>query len=494
VVIRIELHGARRRNDQMTHPLLRARLLGQVVAGSLIAAALVTAAPALAQQPPVPTDFTAIVRQKMPAVVAITTKQRVEEQQQQAQALPEDLPFREFFRRYYDERTNPRERQPRQSLGSGFVISSDGYIVTNNHVIEDAAEIQVVFGERNNVPARLVGRDPATDIAVLKVDPQPNMEVTTWGDSDAAAPGSWAIAIGSPFGLGGTVTVGVVSARARDIRSGPFDDYIQTDAAINRGNSGGPLFNARGEVIGVNTAIFSPVGANIGIGFAVPSRTAQAVADQLIRTGQVERGYVGLRLQEMTPAIAQALGRPDDKGVLVASVEPGGPAEKAGIRTGDVITRIGNEAVERPRDLTRAVAGLKPGTQARLTVVRGGGTQEVTVAVGQRQEEQPTQTGALQGPGTGGKRLGVALAPVDEAVRQRLGADATGVLVQQVQPNSPAAENGLRPGDLIVAVNNRDISRPSDVAEEWTRAQREKKPLLLRVKRDGQYLFVAVTA
>jgi serine protease Do len=366
--------------------------------------------------------------------------------------------------------------------------------VTNNHVIEDAEDIHVAFGDNAPVPAKLVGRDPSTDIAVLKIDPQPSMAVTAWGDSDAAEPGSWVIAIGSPFGLGGTVTVGVVSARSRDIRSGPLDDYIQTDAAINRGNSGGPLFNARGEVIGVNTAIFSPVGANIGIGFAVPSRTAQTVAEQLIRTGRVERGYVGLRLQELTPAIAQALGRPDDKGALVASVEPGGPAEKAGIKTGDVIIRIGAEAVERPRDLSRAVAGLKPGTQARLTLVRGGATQEVTVAVGQRQEEQPSQTGALQGPDSGGKRLGVALAPVDEALRQRLGADAAGVLVQQVEPNSPAAQNGIRPGDLIVAVNNRDVSRPSDVADEWTRAQRENKPILLRVKRDGQYLFVAVTA
>ncbi len=226
----------------------------------------------------------------------------------------------------------------------------------------------------------------------------------------------------------------------------------------------------------------------------MPSRTAQTVAEQIIRTGRVERGYVGLRLQEITPAIAQALGRPDDKGVLVASVEPGGPAEKAGIKTGDVITRMGDQTVERPRDLSRAVAVLKPGTQARLTVVRGGRTQEITVAVGQRQEEQPTQTGALQSPDTDSKRLGLALAPIDETARQRLGADTTGVLVQQVQPNSPAAENGIRPGDVIVAAINRDVSRPSDVAEEWSRAQREKKPILLRVKRDGQYVFVAVTA
>jgi serine protease Do len=479
----------------MTRFPLRARLLRHVVAGSLAAAALVAATPALAQQPPVPIDFTAIVRQKMPAVVAITTKQRVEEQQQQAQALPEDLPFREFFRRYYDERTNPRERQPRQSLGSGFVISSDGYIVTNNHVVEDASEIQVVFGERNNVPARLVGRDPATDIAVLKVDPQPNMEVTTWGDSDAAAPGSWAIAIGSPFGLGGTVTVGVISARARDIRSGPFGDYIQTDAAINRGNSGGPLFNARGEVIGVNTAIFSPTGGNVGIGFAVPSRTAQAVADQLIRTGRVERGYVGLRLQEITPAIAEALGRPDNKGVLAASIEPGGPAEKAGVKAGDVITAFNGKPVESGRDLSRAVAALRPGTQAVMTVLRDGRTQELTVAVGQRREEQPTQTGALDAP-DGGKRLGLALSPIPDAARGQLGLEpgTAGVLIQRVEPNSPAAASGLRSGDVIVAANNEPVVAPTDIANAWSEAQRQKKPVLLRVKREDQYLFVAVAS
>jgi serine protease Do len=476
----------------MTRRPLRAQLAGQVFAGVLAA---VMAAPAIAQQPPVPTDFTEIVRQKMPAVVAVTTKQRVEQAQQQAQSIPEDLPFREFFRRYFDERSGPREPVPRRGLGSGFVISPDGYVVTNNHVVEDAAEIQVVFNDRNNVPAKLVGRDPSTDIAVLKVDPPPpNLAVVAWGDSDAAEPGSWVIAIGSPFGLGGTVTVGVVSARSRDIRSGPFDDFIQTDAAINRGNSGGPLFNARGEVVGVNTAIFSPTGGNVGIGFAVPSRTAQAVADQLIRTGRVERGYVGLRLQEITPALAQALGRPDDKGVLTASVEPGSPAERAGVRTGDVITAFNGQPVESGRDLSRAVAALKPGTQAAMTVVRDGKTQDLTLTVGQRRDAQPVQTGALETP-DGGKRLGLALSPIPDAARAQLGLEpgTTGVLVQRVEPDSPAAENGLRPGDVIVSANSQPVREPSDVSSAWSDAQKQKKPVLLRVKREDQYLFVAVT-
>jgi serine protease Do len=460
------------------------------VVAALLAVLAFAPLPVTAQ--PVPPDFVAVVKEKMPAVVAITTRQRVEEQEQ-AQALPDDLPFREFFRRYYGERPEPRRRQERQALGSGFVISSDGYIITNNHVVEDAEEIQVVFGERTNVPARLVGRDPATDIAVLKVAPQPNMTVAAWGDSDAAEPGSWAIAIGSPFGLGGTVTVGVVSARSRDIHSGPYDDYIQTDASINRGNSGGPLFNARGEVIGVNTAIFSPSGVNIGIGFAVPSNTARAVADQLIRTGRVERGYVGLRLQEITPAIAQALGRADDKGVLVASVEPGAPADKAGIRSGDVITQFDGKPVESGRDLSRAVAAMKPGTQASATVIRDGKSQELTVTIGQRRDEQ---TARLTAPddADGGKRLGLALSPIPDAARGQLGLDpgVAGVLIQRVDPNGPAADAGLQQGDVIVSANNQPVSVPADVARAWTEAQDQKRPLLLRVKREDQYLFVAI--
>jgi serine protease Do len=480
----------------MPFQIVGSTLRAGMLTGALIVAALAaTPTPLLAQQAVVPPDFTGIARQKMPAVVGITTRQRVQEREQ-AQSLPEDLPFREFFRRYFDEEGDPSQPQsrPRQALGSGFVISSDGHVITNKHVVEDAEEIHVVFGERTNVPARLVGRDPATDIAVLKVDPPPNMAIVAWGDSEAVEPGSWAIAIGSPFGLGGTVTVGVVSARSRDIQSGPYDDYLQTDASINRGNSGGPLFNARGEVIGVNTAIFSPSGGNIGIGFAVPSRTAQAVADQLIRAGRVERGYVGLRLQEITPAIAQAVGRPDGKGALVASVEPGGPAERAGIRSGDVITRFNGQPVESGRDLSRAVAALKPGAQAMLTVVRDGKAQDLTVSIGQRQEERVQQ--ATVGGADGGRRLGVALAPVPEAARGQLGLEpgASGVLVQQVEPNSPAAETGLRPGDVIVSANNQPANAPSDVANAWAEAQKQKKPILLRVRREGQFLFVAVPA
>jgi len=404
--------------------------------------------------------------------------------------LSEDMPFHEFFRRFFEERLDPRRGQPRQSLGSGFVISPDGHVVTNDHVIGDAEEIEVVFDGRNRLPASLVGRDPAMDIAVLKVEPPAGMAVAAWGDSDAAEPGSWAIAIGSPFGLGGTVTVGVISARSRDIRSGPYDDYLQTDASINSGNSGGPLFNLRGEVIGVNTAIFSPSGGNVGIGFAVPSRNARAIAEQLIRTGRVERGHIGVRLQELTPALAQALGRPDDKGVLIASVDPGGPAERSGIRVGDVVTQFNGSPVEGGRDLSRVVAAAKPGTQATLTVFRSGQTQQLSIDVGQR-----PNTGTGQAPLEAfGRRLGLALAPVPEQARSQLGLEpgTPGLLVQQVEPGSPAAKTGLRPGDVIVSANNRAVSAPADVANAWAEAQRQNRPVLLRISRQGQALFVAV--
>jgi serine protease Do len=466
---------------------LKTHMFGTLVACTLAVSALVPATmPVLAQPAAVPTDFTFMVRQKAPAVVAILTKQMIEDE---ARRIPDDLPLGDLFRRRFGE---PRA-QARRSLGSGFIVSPEGHIVTNNHVVDKASEIHVRFIDKTDVPAKLVGRDPSTDIAVLKIEPRSNMAVTTWGDSDKMEPGAWTIAIGSPFGLGGTVTVGVLSARARDIQAGSYDDFLQTDASINQGNSGGPLFNTAGEVIGVNTAIFSPVGANVGIGFAVPSRTAQAVADQLIRTGKVERGYVGVRLQELTTGIAQALGRSDTKGALVASVESGSPAENAGLKVGDLVTHAENQVIEGPRDLSRAVARTKPESRLSLTVVRNGQTQDFTIAVGRREEDGLKQTEALESSEKDGKRLGLRVAPIPESMRRRLGLDAGGLMVSDVELGSPAGESGIRSGDVIVTINNREISQPSDLVEEWAKARRENRPILLRVNRDGQPLFVAVS-
>jgi serine protease Do len=412
-----------------------------------------------------------------------------------APVMPEDMPMGEFFRRQQEEMAAPgRGAQTRQALGSGFIISPDGYIVTNNHVIESASEIRVLFLDRTNVEAKLVGRDASTDVAVLKIEPRANMVATTWGNSDAIEPGAWTIAIGSPFGLGGTVTVGVLSARSRDIHAGPNDDFLQTDASINQGNSGGPLFNARGEVIGVNTAIFSPTGGNVGIGFAIPSKNAQAVVDQLIGKGRVERGWLGVRLQELTSKIARALGLKSDSGAIVALVEPGSPAEMAGIRTSDVVTAFNGQPVNDARDLSRAVASQKPGQQVAMSVYRDGKAQDITTTIGQREEDRPEQTGALGGDT--GKRLGLALAPLSASDRRQrqLPSNIRGVVVQQVEPNSPAAETGIRSGDVIVSANNRDVSQPSDVAEEWATSRDQNKPILLRLSRDGEFLFVAPSA
>ncbi|RWB36345.1 MAG: Do family serine endopeptidase [Mesorhizobium sp.] len=461
-------------------PVLNKRLCACLIAGTLMLSAG-GFAPLAAQE--IPNDFTGIVREKIPAVVAITTRQIIQDQ-----ATLNDLlsPF--------DGRgLGPAQPRVREALGSGFVISPDGYIVTNNHVVADASEIRVVFSDKETLPARLVGRDAATDLAVLKIDPRPNITTTAWGDSDAVQPGAWTIAIGSPFGLGGTVTVGVLSARSRDINAGPYDDFLQTDASINRGNSGGPLFNARGEVIGVNTAIVSPTGGSIGIGFAVPSRTARNVVDQLIRTGRIERGFIGVRLQEITPPIAEALGIPGSKGALVASVEPGSPAEQAGIQAGDVITRFDGKDIQSVHDLTLAVASQTPGTKTTLTRNRAGSQQEIALTIGQRNDEKG-QTGAVPKSETADPRLGLSLSPIPDEARQQLGLqpDTTGVFVQEVAPNSLAAENGFQPGDVIVSANNRNVTQPSDIQEEWAKSRQQNRPILFRINRQGQSVFVAV--
>ncbi|RWC46383.1 Do family serine endopeptidase [Mesorhizobium sp.] len=461
-------------------PVLNKRLCSGLIAGTLMLSAG-GFAPLAAQE--IPNDFTAIVREKIPAVVAITTRQIIQDQ-----ATLNDL-----LSPFYGRGLGPAQPRVREALGSGFVISPDGYIVTNNHVVADASEIHVVFSDKETLPARLVGRDAATDLAVLKIDPRPNMTTTAWGDSDAVQPGAWTIAIGSPFGLGGTVTVGVLSARSRDINAGPYDDFLQTDASINRGNSGGPLFNARGEVIGVNTAIVSPTGGSIGIGFAVPSRTAHNIVDQLIRTGRIERGFIGVRLQEITPSIAEALGIPDSKGALVASVEPGSPAEQAGIQAGDVITRFNGKDIQNVHDLTLAAASQTPGTKTTLTRNRGGSQQEIALTIGQRNDEEQ-QTGAVPKSETADTRLGLSLSPIPDEARQQLGLqpDITGVFVQEVAPNGLAAENGIQPGDVIVSANNRNVTQPSDIQEEWSKSRQQNRPILFRINRQGQSLFVAV--
>lgn len=446
-----------------------------------------------------PADFSELARTRVRSVVAVTSRRMVEERQP---AIADDSPFGESLRRYYDQSPRQRERRSRASLGSGFVVG-DGFIVTNNHVIDSADEIRVVFHDRVSRTARLIGTDPATDIAVLKLDqPVGDYPSVEWGDSEALQPGAWTIAIGSPFGLGGTVTVGVLSARSRDINAGPYDDFLQTDASINSGNSGGPLFNAQGQVIGVNTAIVSPSGGNIGIGFAVPSNVARLVAEQIIRSGRVERGFIGVTLQPLSPSIAQALRLPNENGALVSQVEAGSPAAEAGLRAGDVITRFADQDIASARALPRLVAQQPAGQRVSMTLLRDGQTQDVTVAIGRRGETGGVTGSASPNPQPGGdapaasRRLGVAIAPIDDTLRRRFGLDQqqSGLLVQRVEPGSPAAEDGLRAGDVIVEANGQPVGQPADIGRQWQEALAANRPFLMRVRRGEQSLFVAVEA
>lgn len=453
-----------------------------ITTSMLVAAVLaVTPVPTAAETPP---DFTSIVAATENAVVGIATRRLVEDERSMLDLLPE--PFRERFR----DRQPNGEPQPRRGLGSGFLISEDGHVVTNAHVIDAATEIMVRLADETMLPAELVGADPLTDLAVLKIDPPADMVVAAWGDSDALEPGAWTIAMGSPFGLGGTVTVGVLSAHSRDIRVGPYDDYLQTDASINMGNSGGPLFNHAGEVIGVNTAIFSPVGMNIGIGFAVPSATAQGIVDQLLATGEIRRGFVGLSLQEVTDTMARALGLDEPEGVLVGQVQPGGPAEAAGLQHGDIVLRLDGETIESPRDLSFEIAGREPGTTVTMTFRRNGETHEAELTLATREVEEVEAR--LEDPLPEEDRaLGIGLAPLPEPLRQELGIDG-GVVIGNVEPGSIAARTGLQEGDVILEVERQPVEQPAEVAQAWQSAQAEERPLLMRVRRGEMALFVAL--
>ncbi|MDZ5699610.1 Do family serine endopeptidase [Chelativorans sp. M5D2P16] len=457
------------------------KFLHGAVAVAAIACLPLAPVPATAQD--VPVDFTGIVEEMTPAVVAITADRPVDEQPSIEDILPNP-----FGREQEPDRGPPRG----VALGSGFIISQDGHVVTNNHVIQGANTIDVRLSDGSTRSAELVGSDPATDLAVLKMEPSEDLAVAEWGDSDSLQPGAWTIAIGSPFGLGGTVTVGVLSARSRNIQAGPYDNFLQTDASINRGNSGGPLFNAAGRVVGVNTAIFSPIGANIGIGFAVPSNAAQEIVRQLIETGSVERGFIGVSLQPITDAISQALGLESTDGALVADIEPDSPASRAGLQAGDVITALGGESMENPGELSRAVAERSPGEEITLSIIRDGETVEVDLTLATREVEQAA---ADAEPATepDGASMGVAVTGLPELLRRELGLEeGQGVMIQRVQPGTPAAEAGLQQGDLILQAGGETVEQVEDLTTAWEEAREQERPVLLRVARDENTLFVPV--
>jgi serine protease Do len=469
------------------------------------------AAPAAAPLRNAPETFAPLARQLLPAVVNISTSQTLQARPGRPDApeipqAPPGSPFEEFFRDFFERNRPPGQggqpgqpQRPRraQSLGSGFVIDASGIVVTNNHVIDGADEINVILQDNTSLKAELLGTDPRTDIAVLRVRPEkPLPAAVSFGDSDNISVGDWVLAIGNPFGLGGSVTAGIVSARGRDIRQGMYDDFIQTDAAINRGNSGGPLFNMSGEVVGINTAIYSPSGGSIGIGFSIPSNLARNIVAQLRDTGRVRRGWLGVNIQQVTDEIAESLGlRGGARGALVARAQEDGPAAKGGIQNGDVILRFNGQEVREMRNLPRIVADTGVGTEVPVVVWRDGREQTVRVTVAELPQDQqqaaatpgqqPQQRQTLELSG-----LGLRVAPVNPEARERfsLRPDSRGVVITDVAPNSPAAERELRPGDLIVEVQQERVNTPQELQERLELLRRQNRPsaLLLIESQSGQ--------
>jgi serine protease Do len=446
-----------------------------------------------------PDSFSELANRLLPTVVNISTTQTLTAAATNPSLpdLPPDSPLQDLFKDYLAKNKNvPRHVT---ALGSGFVIDPSGLIVTNNHVVEDADEITVTLNDGTSLPAKLVGRDDKTDLALLRVIPQKPLPSTHFGDSDHAAIGDWVIAIGNPFGLGSSVTAGIVSARNRDISSGPYDDFIQTDAPINRGNSGGPLFDMQGNVIGVNSAIFSPSGGSVGIGFAIPANLAREVVDQLRSFGQARRGWLGVRVQEVTSDIAEGLGLPTTQGALVADVTDGSPAAKAGIQNGDLITGFDGKPINDSRALPRIVAETPIGKTVSLDLLRKGKKETLRITVAKLDDTdmaaaaKPVKTPPK--PSSKLSQLGLTLGLINPDTRNKyhLPTDLQGALVTDVDPDSPAGENNFQPGDVIVQVQNQPVHSPDEVARHVEADSKAgKKVELLLVNRDGNLQFVAL--
>ncbi|MGD9502675.1 MAG: Do family serine endopeptidase [Methyloceanibacter sp.] len=444
------------------------------------------------------------------AVVNISTTQTVKGSAETAPdgPGPKGSPFEEFFDDFFDDEGGNGLSRKVSSLGSGFVIDPEGLVVTNYHVIEGADEILVNFTDGTSLKvAEVLGHDPKTDLALLKVEPKKPLKAVTFGDSAKMRVGDWVMAIGNPYGLGGSVTVGIISATRRDINAGPYDDFLQTDAAINRGNSGGPLFNMEGEVIGVNTAIISPSGGSIGIGFARPSNSAVLVLNQLKQFGETRRGWLGVHVQNVTEEIASSLGLAEPKGALVAKVSPGSPAAAAGIEPNDVIVKFNGEPIDNMRSLPRAVATTAIGTSVSVELVRKGETKSFSVTIGRLPEDEEDANAAkdegkvLPEPEAEPERedlLGLSLAPLTADQRKRYGIaeSVEGVVVVAVEPNSPAAQKDVKAGDVIVEVTQEKVRQPQDVRTRLSAVRKSGRRSVLFLLSDGkgELRFVAVPA
>lgn len=442
----------------------------------------------------------------MDAVVNISTSQTVEARKGvQVPQLPPGSPFEEFFDEFFKKRGeegggNGRSRKV-SSLGSGFVIDASGIIVTNNHVIADADEIYANFTDGTKLKAELVGRDTKSDLAVLRVKPDKPLKAVSFGDSDKLRVGDWVMAIGNPFGLGGSVTVGVISARNRDINSGPYDDFIQTDAAINRGNSGGPLFNMDGEVIGINTAIISPSGGSIGIGFAIPSDSVTPIVGQLREFGETRRGWIGVRIQQVDDAIAESLNIGKTHGALVAGVSDDGPAAKGGLQTGDVIIKFDGRDIKEMRDLPKVVAGTNVGKTVDVVYLRKGKQQTAKLTLGRLEDSEKPKPAALSKPAPEAKSvtkssLGLGLSAVTDELRKRfkIKTGTRGLVVVSVERDSPAAERGIQPGDVILELQSEVLTNPADLQKRLDALKKSgKKSALLLITRADEQRFIPLT-
>ena len=460
-------------------------------------------------------SFAPIVSAVKPAVVTVTTKIKSENASSSSSSdqnggmtpFQPGSPMDQFFRQFFGENGHNQmmphmPQRQEEALGSGFIIKSNGTIVTNNHVIAHASSIKVTLDNGQKYDAKLIGRDAKTDLAVLKIDAGKPLPTVSWDNSDNLKLGDPVLAIGNPFGIGTTVTSGIVSARGRDLHNGPYDDFIQVDAAINHGNSGGPLVDMHGKVVGINSAIYSPNGGNVGVGFAIPSNQASQIVAKLIQSGSIERGFIGVEIQPVTGDVAGALGLEKDKGALVASVGKDLPASKAGIKTGDVITSFNGQEVSGPRDLARKVADVTPGSSSTITVWRDNKSQKLSISVGKfkndvtaqnfNSDNGNTQNGAqgMQVP-----KLGFSLSDITPDARQNysLSKNEQGAVVDNVDPNKVAADHGLKEGDVIVSVNQQKVTSAGEADKAIKEAEKSgRKSVLLLIERNGKQSFVAL--
>jgi serine protease Do len=405
--------------------------------------------------------------------------------------VPPNSPLGQMFRHFMEGQGQTR-MQPAHALGSGFLIDPAGYIVTNNHVVDHAHDVKVTLTDGQSFAAKVVGRDAKTDLALLKIDAGKPLPYVAFGDSGKERVGDWVIAVGNPFGLGGTVTAGIISAHDRDLNNGPYDDYLQIDAPINPGNSGGPLFNQSGQVIGIDTAIYSPNGGSVGIGFAIPSSVVTKVVAQLREHGKVERGWLGVAMQPLTPALATAIGQPNAHGVMVDKVMADSPASKAKLQQGDVITAFNGEAIKGPRELALNVANTADGSSAKLTIWRDGQQSDVDVAIGQQPAQQ---VASARSDDTEDAPVGMALSELNRDRQQQLGLapSVKGVIVAQVTPGSKADQSGVQSGDVIVRVGNQPVTTPAEASAQIHAAEHDKKEAVpLLVMRDGATYYLAL--